>query len=764
LGDFELAGNRETFEQAMRDAYDHSWNQDWEAAIEAYKQALVESPADLAATLGLGSAFLELGQPQVALKVFERAVYLAPEDTGALTKLADVQERLGRPQDAASTQVRTGNAFARRGELEEAANAWAHALRLTPDQAEIHLQLAQVLEQLDRSQPAAAEYVNLATIAQGQGDADLAMEYCRQALRLDPDSSQAQSMFETLQTVLEPAAIDLDFWDELESEPVRSELPDEDVFSFESLTREAEETDGHSPMEQAQRRALQELADMLFEAGADGSPDLATVAIIGQAIDQQTRGIVDDAIENYRKALKAGLTRTAIFFSLGTLYYERIRYDEAVEAFRRSMRDEAYTLGSHYALGLTYRAAGNIDRSLEHFLELVKMVDVETVRPDQVESLTAIYQQLSDKHIAQGDTEKANIFTTTLLEFFAAPNWEGRTREVRRRIDTLSETGDLMTLAEYLESPETEIVVAAMALTGEYVRRNMLMTAAEECFRAIQKAPNYLPLHVRLGDIFLKQEHTQEAVTKYLVVSDVYQMRGDSEQAINIYQRVLRLAPMDVKVRAKLIDLLIVRGEVESALEHYLSLADVYYQLAQVEQALQKYDEALRLASSSADEDAWKVNILHRMGDIYNQRVDWARATMAYESIVALSSDDERARLALVELYFKQGENEKALESLDLLLGTYQRAGKSEQVLTVLQEAVQTRPEEMRLRARLAAAFARQGMASEAIAEYDALGEMQLEAGLREEAAQTIQIIIGLEPDDIEGYRSLYSQIKGGGP
>jgi len=169
------------------------------------------------------------------------------------------------------------------------------------------------------------------------------------------------------------------------------------------------------------------------------------------------------------------------------------------------------------------------------------------------------------------------------------------------------------------------------------------------------------------------------------------------------------------------------------------------------------------LASSSADENAWKVNVLHRMGDIYNQRVDWAQATMAYESIAALSSDDERAQLALVDLYFKQGENEKALESLDSLLGTYQSTGKTQQVLTVLREAVQTRPEEMGLRARLAAAFARQGMASEAIAEYDALGEMQLEAGLREEAARTIQTIISLRPDDIEGYRRLYSQIKGGG-
>jgi tetratricopeptide (TPR) repeat protein len=756
-----MAGKRDIYEQAMRTAFDHSWNRKWKAAIEAYKQALTEFPEDLAATLGLGSAFLEMGQPQIAIKVFERAVQLFPEDTDALTKLADVQERLSRLEEAAVTHTRTGHVFAQQGRLEEAADVWTKASRLVPDQVQVYLHLAQVLEQLDRRQQAAVEYVTLATIAQRRGDEDLAIEHYREALRLDPDNHKAQAVLGALQDTRQPATVGMDFWGEPEPEPVHVEPTGDDVFSFESLAEE--ETDEHSPMERAERRALQELANMLFEAGSEGSPDLATVSVIGQAIDQQTRGLLDDAIENYRKALNSGLTQTAVFYNLGILCYERMYFDEAVEAFRRSMRDKAYTLGSHYALGVTYRAAGNIDRSLEHFLEVVKTVDVQTVRPDRADNLATKYQQLGDSYIAKGDTEKASIFTRTLLEFFSAPNWEREAREARRRMDSLSEDNDLMTLAEYLETPETEVVITTMALTGEYIRRNMLMTAAEECFRAIQKAPSYLPLHVRLADVFLKQEHNVEAITKYLVVSDVYQMRGESQQAINIYQKVLRLAPMDVKVRAKLIELLIMRGEADQALEQYLVLADVYYQLAQVDRALERYGEALRLTPSSANETGWKVDILHRMGDIYNQRVDWAQATMAYESIVALAPDDERAQLALVDLYYKQGQNEKALQSLDTLLGIYQSAGKTQKILAVLQEAVQTRPEEMGLRARLAAAYARQGMARQAIAEYDALGEMQLEAGLREEAAGTIQTIISLGPDDVEGYRRLYAQIRGGG-
>lgn len=756
-----MAGNREKYQQAMRTAFDHSWSRNWEAAIEAYKQALIESPRDLPATLGLGGAFLELGQPQVALKVFERAVQLAPQDASALAKLAGVQERLGRVEAAAASHTQAGRALAQQGKLEEAADAWGQACRLLPDRLETNLQLAEALEQLGRSEQAAAQYAHLASLAQGQEDADLAVEHCQQALRLDPENREAQDLLEALQGAPQPATTDLDFWEEPELEPDQEQLAGEDIFSFESLTEE--EAEGHSPMEQAQRQALQELADMLFESGSNGSPDLASVAIIGQAIDQQTRGLLDDAIENYRKALTGGLTHSAVFYNLGGLYYERRRYDEAVEAFRRTMRDEAYKLGSHYALGLTYRAAGNIDRSLEHFLEVVKLVDLETVHPNQATSLSATYQQLSDSYIARGDTQKANVFTQTLLKFFSEPHWERRAREARRRMAGYAEAGSLMTMAEYLETPETEVVVTAMALTGEYMRRNMLLTGAEECFRAIQHAPSYLPLHIRLADIILKQEHTEEAINKYLVVSDVYQMRGESEQAVNIYQRVLRLAPMDVKVRARLINLLVTRGEVEQALEQYLTTADVYYQLAQVDQALEKYDEAMRLAPSSSNESAWKADILHRMGDIYNQRVDWGQATAAYESIITVSPDDERARLALVDLHYKQGEGEKALQSLDALLSMYQKAGKTQKILTVLREATQTRPEEMGLRARLAAAYARQGMAREAIAEYDALGEMQLEAGLREEAARTIQTIISLGPDDTQGYRHLYAQIKGGG-
>jgi tetratricopeptide (TPR) repeat protein len=271
----------------------------------------------------------------------------------------------------------------------------------------------------------------------------------------------------------------------------------------------------------------------------------------------------------------------------------------------------------------------------------------------------------------------------------------------------------------------------------------------------------YLPLHVRLADILLKQEHTEEAITKYLHVSRVYLMRQQPDQAVNLYQKVLRLAPMDVTVRSKLIELYTSLHQEEEALEQYLILADAYYQLAQVDRSLERYNEALRLATHSSNPNAWKTEILSRMGDIYNQRFDWARATTALEDLLKLNPNDERTQRQLVELYYKQNKASQATKALDTLLATYQKYNPLK-ALDLLKELASIYPEDMPLRQRLAVAFVQNGMNREAIAEYDALGEMQMENGLRAQAMQTIQAIINLGPDDVEGYRRLLAQISGG--
>ncbi len=758
-----MAGDRETYARAMRIAADHSRKGNWKAAGPAYRQAIIEFPQDLAATLGLGDTSLEVGQLQSGLEALQRAAPLAPEDTEVLSSLADVRERLGMLEQASVTCTRMGSILARQNRLEEAADLWMRASRLVPDQIEVCEWLARTLEKIGRPAQAAAEYATLANIAERRGNGELVARCYHEALRLDPGNNQLQMRLASLQSTvpLSPGATILQNGHTSQPTDV---LPgdEENMLDFESLVEE-EHVGEHSPLDQAERRALQELADLLFAVGTDSGPNPMIAAAIGQSIDQQTRGLFDDAIESLRQAIDAGLSRTAAYFHLGALYYERGHHDNAIESFRHSMRDKEYTLGSHYGLGLTYHAAGNVDRALEHFIEVAKMVDLADASPEQAGQLTMAYQRLTDSYIAKGDTEEASVFAQTLFQFFSDRDWEEESRQARRAMDSISENNDAMALAEYLETPETEITVTTLALTAEYMQRNMLMTAVEECYRAIQKAPASLRLYARLADILMMQGRTRQAITMFLTIADTYQVRGEIQNATNIYQEILNQAPMDVQARARLIELLVDEDEIEQALEHYLILADTYYQTAEVERALTVYGEALGLVSRSSNQRAWETDILYHMGDIFEQRVEWARAIAAYESIVAIAPRDERALLELTYLYFKQGQREKALRALDTWLDVHRKAGATQTLLEVLQEVTQAFPEESELHARLASACVDCGLTRQAIDEYAAVGKMQLEAGQRAEAVRTIQTIIDLGPEEVDEYRQLLARMRSGG-
>ena len=675
-----MAGTREAYVQAMHVAIDHSRKRDWAAASEAFRRATAESPDDAAAALGLGSSLLELGQLPIALGVLERAAQLLPQDARMLGGLADAQQRLGMLEAAAATCHQMGSVASRQGDLQAAADALMRATRLAPQQAEPHRLLANTLERLARPVQAAAEYATLASIHEGGSNTGLAVEFYREALRLDPGNSHLHAGLSALQSSLASGAISL-------RPPEVAGTVDADAdagapFAFGTRTRETDDMlDGpdnslssHLPggplrmnlFEQARRRALQEMAQTFFASVEPG--DVLTPAVanaINRAIDQQTRGQTDQAIQSWCTAVDGGFNRAALLFNLGVLYHEAQHFDKAIAAFQQCVSDEDLGLGAHYGLGVVYEAAGALDRALEHFIELVKAVDLQTASADQIDWMTLAYQRLTDNRegVSIRDGDKTNAYIRTVKEFFLKPSWESRVRQARRDMDRLAdaEDGGPMTLAEYLESPDREVAVTSLAASDEFVRRHMLATAMEECLHAIDKAPHELPLHVRVADIQALQERQDQAVSTYMSVAEAYELRGQLRQGADTLRRLLRRVPMAMEARSRLIRLLLCQDDIEQALEQVLALADDYYQLADLNRALEQYQEALRLVWTSPNRDQWEIRVMHRMGDIFVQRVDWVRATSAYEAIVALAPDDERACLQLIDLHYKQGQGEKAL-------------------------------------------------------------------------------------------------------
>lgn len=745
----------------------------WPEAIKAYRFALAEFPNNEAAIIGFARANMVVGQTELAWKALQQALRVNPGNYETLTYLADIQKQMGQLDAAAETYLRVGNVFAGQGDIGSAFGAWTQAVELVPDKIDAHQKLVQAFAQEGKTRLAARELLTIAAIYQSRGADQYALQQLQEAQALLPNDPAVASAFTALEEGLpiqpdvldESAVAELEMTTEFTEDYGQEEgFEEEDIFGLDTEPAPSNLVFG-GLLASTQQNALIELANVIFE---DETPlNTTTISrdqvnlLIIQAIDLQTQEKLTEAINNYRQVTQAGAGRPALYFNLGMLYKQQGQANEAAKMFKMSAQDRIYQISSQFALGETYYAANNYELALRHFLETLKIIDLQNVTGQKAENLAQAYEKLTDSYLSQIDPKKVASFITAVQRFFANANWEAKAAEARARMDSVTEDGSTMSLAEFLETPETEIVITTMALTSEYIKRNLLMTASEECLRSIQKAPSYLPLHVRLADILLKQEHTEEAITKYLYVSRVYLMRQQSDQAINLYQKVLRLAPMDVTVRTRLIELYTSLHREEEALEQYLILADSYYQLAQVDRALEKYNEALKLAAHSGNSNTWKMEILNRISDIYNQRFDWARASAALEELIQLNPSDERIQRQLIDLYYKQNKVSQATKALDTLLSNYKRYNPLK-ALELLKEFSSIYPDDMSLRQRLAVAYAQNGMNREAIAEYDALGEMQMENGLRSQAMQTIQAIINLGPDDVEGYRRLLAQLSGG--
>jgi len=766
-----MAGNRKIFEEAMQDGAKAAWEKKWSQAIAAYQRALNEFPNDVGALTSLGSAYFSARQWEAALGPYQRASERTPDDPVPYEHIGQIQEKLGQGEKASNAYLASAERYlGQKQAVHLALERWHDAVRVWPDNLEAHVKLLQYYQRQGQLREAVRECLTLVRIYSAQRRNDYAIQVCEHALKLAPRDAEVMATLDKLRrgeqiTVqLEQAAVpsvEFDLFAGIDG-PLDTSMLDFDA----GLEEESVEKRG-TPIEIARQKALTDLAESIFEeeeaVPSGRAPRLSkaeTDALIGRAIDFQTRGKVDEAIEAYEKVIEAGAERPAVNFNLGLLYQEKLRVDEAISQFQLTVPHPEYMLGSHFALGECYRARGRVDEALEHFVEVLKIVDLATVRRDQADDLIQLYEGLADSYIAKGEQEQALEFTNALVELLSDKGWEDKVVQARRRLDELAQEGPTLSLAEILVTPGSERILEYVSLAQEYAKRSMFYAALEECYYALDRAPVYLPIHQQMAQVLVAMGKIDEAVSKLVVIADTYRMRGNVRRAIALYQHALKLAPMDTTVRANLIDLLISHGEIDGALEHYLILADSYYHLAQMDRAREIYQNALKLAPRGAREHRWEVRVLHKIGDIDMQRVDWKRAIEAYERIRKLAPDDERARLTLMDLYYRFNRPEVAVAELDDLLKVYRESGKVQRIFAILEDAVSQRPDDIPLRTRLAQTHLDAGNVDQALVHLDKLGDLQMEAGRSEDAKATLRVIIALNPPNVAGYQQLLNQLE----
>lgn len=360
-----MAKNRARYDEALKRGNAFVQNEQWKEAFSAFRVAIGEFPQAAPAYAGLGQACFGLKQLDKALECYKLAAKYSGGDVDYMRQVADIQERMGRLTDAARTYMAVGEIFLRERSLDEAVSNWQRAVRLDSSLLGPHRRLAMVYQRQNNTRDAVREYLGIARILQMQGDDPKALQMCRAALRLDPNNADVLTAVDLIRKGAEAYEEEMAGEEEEEEVAPAEPTPEDDLPAMVRQMANAFEAERQAlakpveiktvgPIDKARRLAQDQLAEEIFrdeEASDDGSlSKLERDALIGQAMDFEARGQMDDAISCYERAIVGGLKLPAAYFTLGLLYLNNNQSDKAQRALQSAAQDPAYRDASQIAL------------------------------------------------------------------------------------------------------------------------------------------------------------------------------------------------------------------------------------------------------------------------------------------------------------------------------------------------------------------------------------------------------------------------------
>ncbi|GAB4520484.1 MAG: hypothetical protein OHK0046_30830 [Anaerolineae bacterium] len=749
-----MAANRDAYQHHMNAGHNSAWDQDWASAARSYSLAIQEYPEDPEAHIHLGLSLLKAGRLEDALKVYNRAHNLAPDDPIPLEKSADVLERLGRLREAAQQYVSVAEVYLGLHDLDKAIGNWERATQLTPGLVAIHGKLARAFERIGDKKSAIREYLTLAFNFHRMNDTEKAIKSVERALRLDPRNPQALNTLRALRSGGDVSLPDSDR--HRRKQPQVEELNLFEEISSRSERERVGEADPRGPIGESMTTALVMLAAHVVEGGtldASGADAL-------QGMELQRQEQTKKAIAAYARAEKR-LNHPSLQLNLGGLLLLDDQYEEAIKHLQQVVTDRQLAAGALHGMGQAYYKLGNHKHASRYLIQSLQAVDTNLASGDEEASeLTATYTRLLSAMEGRPDEALAAI-NTRFVDLLSGKDWKQRIAETRRHLEeVIRDQGD-QGVVDFLGTGGSDRLATIVGRIDTYIRQGLLTLAMDEAHAAIEVAPYYLPVHVRMAEIMMREGRLRMAINKYNTVARAYMSRDENDRAASILVEVLEMAPLDVSVRTSLISLLESENRLDEALDQYIDLAQTYNQLGSFDQSRDTYTYAERLGKKITAAPEKIVKIKHYLADMDQMRLDTRRAIKTYEEIVELMPEDERAFRMLVDLNYSQNNTVEAVKHLDKLLGVYAKKKQPGKIVQVLEDLVKLYANDTAIRKRLAGIYSQLNRKQEAIEQLDVLGELQLEAGVHNEARNTIRQIIKLEPDNVDDYKRLLAQLGG---
>ena len=296
-------------------------------------------------------------------------------------------------------------------------------------------------------------------------------------------------------------------------------------------------------------------------------------------------GLLDEAMAEYRKVLNINPNFANAHNNLGAAYDKRGLLDEAMAEYRKALEINPNYLDAHYNLGALYAMRGMLDEAITEFREVLK-IDVEH---------TNAHNSLGVAYDKKGMLDKAAAEYQKVIRI--NPNFAN----------------------------------AHNNLGNVYAKRGHLDKAIAEFEEAVRIKPDYAHFHNDLGRVYEKKGFLDKAILEYREavrikhddalyhynIGTIYQRKGLIDLAIAEYKEAVRIDP----------DMDIVHN----------NLGAIFTTKGLLDQAIDEYKKALRISPYSA--------VIHyNLGYVYQKKGFMEKSIVEFKKALAINPDLKLAK------------------------------------------------------------------------------------------------------------------------
>lgn len=502
-----------------------------------------------------------------------------------------------------------------------------------------------------------------------------------------------------------------------------------------------------------EQRDLNKAASML-EHAVELAPDDLKVQMAMAKLSVQ-RKAYDEALKAYQRAIELNPRQPYYRAHLAYVYNRQGEHEKAIQIAKEMVQEHPNDVASQGVLATVHLNAAMVEDAISQYEKAIELAGDATNTQffhkciarayETIENYVkadAIYEKL-DRAIqpyelvriykARGDMEKLIAYGLKVLRTSPARY------QLREIVDALSDSGMVNELVAAFEKelqsdPENPEIYRALAQTYSHHRVRDTQKAIEMYEKVIELAPTDADATIQLGGLYSNQ--------------------GMHDKAIAVYEKAMRLQPERPYIYPSLARAYVSVGRNEDALELADALkkrvgydANAYMQLGEVYSACKLHDkaiEAYKKAIELAPGESW---YRRRLAAAYEAAGKVEEADALYEKTTDSSRIYERMRA-----YQQRGDLDKLLEFVrrvmkssvhegmkrsaqSQLVQASQQQGKSGELITLLQEDIKERPDDT--------------------VSYKMLGQVYSRQNSRAEAIEMYEKVIELTPDDGDAYREL---------